>query len=364
MNGWVVLFSLVLVGGFIAVGALQRPAAPRTNPIDVCPPLPPRNATSVHDLRPSDIKVVMAMGDSMTAGFAIMGRSTISLLDEWRGLSGFVGGDPGAITLPNFFQHYSPDVIGASVGAHFLEWAGWDHHPEQDRLNAAQSNAGAIDLQSQLDYLLAQIAANPKIDMANDWKFLNLIIGANDVCGLCFNKELPPISSVGDYYERNLRNVIQMASLKIPRLFFTILPMFNVSQVYWISQSSSYCANVHNVFPFECICAFDSNQQKRTYIDSILVEFNKRIYKIAADWKARPSQTFAVQIQPFTANLIIPDTSYLSTLDCFHPSLLAHQKFAISIWNSLVTPWAKKKQFFNPNDALLCPDANTLLYTD
>jgi hypothetical protein len=68
--------------------------------------------------------------------------------------------------------------------------------------------------------------------MANDWKFLNLIIGvrachsyidyflvlqllnnlnvdlrstlskANDVCGLCFNKELPPISSVGDYYER------------------------------------------------------------------------------------------------------------------------------------------------------------------
>jgi hypothetical protein len=30
---------------------------------------------------------------------------------------------------------------------------------------------------------------------------------------------------------QNLRNVIQMASLKIPRLFFNILPMFNVSQV-------------------------------------------------------------------------------------------------------------------------------------
>jgi hypothetical protein len=36
MNGWVVLFSLLLVGGFVAVGALQQqPAAPRTNPIDV-----------------------------------------------------------------------------------------------------------------------------------------------------------------------------------------------------------------------------------------------------------------------------------------------------------------------------------------
>jgi hypothetical protein len=30
-------------------------------------------------------------------------------------------------------------------------------------------------------YLLAQIAANPKIDMANDWKFLNLIIGVRAI---------------------------------------------------------------------------------------------------------------------------------------------------------------------------------------
>lgn len=92
---------------------------------------------------------------------------------------------------------------------------------------------------------------------------------ANDVCGLCFNSQLPSIASVGDYYENNLRNVIQMASLKIPRLFFNILPMFNVSQVYWVSLNRTYCADVHDVFPFECICAFDSDQQKRTYIDSV-----------------------------------------------------------------------------------------------
>ena len=35
-----------------------------------CPPLPPltRPAQSVHELRPQDIKVVMALGDSVTAG--------------------------------------------------------------------------------------------------------------------------------------------------------------------------------------------------------------------------------------------------------------------------------------------------------
>ena len=35
-----------------------------------CPPLPPltRPARNVYELRPQDIKVVMAMGDSITAG--------------------------------------------------------------------------------------------------------------------------------------------------------------------------------------------------------------------------------------------------------------------------------------------------------
>ena len=35
-----------------------------------CPPLPPLNRTArnVYELRPQDIKVVMAMGDSITAG--------------------------------------------------------------------------------------------------------------------------------------------------------------------------------------------------------------------------------------------------------------------------------------------------------
>lgn len=35
-----------------------------------CPPLPPlqRPASTVYELRPQDIKVVMALGDSVTAG--------------------------------------------------------------------------------------------------------------------------------------------------------------------------------------------------------------------------------------------------------------------------------------------------------
>ena len=43
-----------------------------------CPPLPPlaHPAATVYELKPQDIKVVMALGDSVTAG---------SLTDNWGG---------------------------------------------------------------------------------------------------------------------------------------------------------------------------------------------------------------------------------------------------------------------------------------
>ena len=42
--------------------------------------------------RPQDIKAVLAMGDSITAGFGIMGRKPIKdILDEYRGWSWSIG---------------------------------------------------------------------------------------------------------------------------------------------------------------------------------------------------------------------------------------------------------------------------------
>lgn len=90
----------------------------------------------------------MALGDSITAGFGIMGRNVPDILDEYRGLrhlprlmhrplrltltiscslfslrvrSAPIGGDDSAITMANFFRHYSPNVVGASLGRHVVE---------------------------------------------------------------------------------------------------------------------------------------------------------------------------------------------------------------------------------------------------
>ncbi|RUS14747.1 LOW QUALITY PROTEIN: hypothetical protein BC938DRAFT_477243, partial [Jimgerdemannia flammicorona] len=180
--------------------------------ITSCPKLTPRTTTptNVRDLRPDDIKVVMAIGDSITAAFAAKGLAAgtilnINNLNENRGVSYAAGGlkltispnlhfwirtwplqDSGATTLPNFFGHYTSN-LGASVGDHLVEVCfgilcpPYQYHPSRDRLNAAQSGA----LAHEVEYLIPQIKATSGIDMKNDWKFLNLQIGSNDLYLSC-----------------------------------------------------------------------------------------------------------------------------------------------------------------------------------
>ena len=158
-----------------------------------CPPLPPRNTTanSVHELHPQDFKISMAMGDSITAAFGAMGRQGLTHdLLEWRGWSFSAGGASNASTLGTFLRHYSPDLIGLSLGKHEWEFC-WGfvcperRHPELDQLNAAQSFAMMYNLANgpgnQLEYLIKRLKDDSRVDMQNDWKLLTIYIGSNDM---------------------------------------------------------------------------------------------------------------------------------------------------------------------------------------
>lgn len=141
-----------------------------------CPQLPPRTPpTTIFDLHPNvssffylryfhyfffiqpwiffymvkDIKVVMTLGDSITAGVLIINivifslyycillhhlKSSIKInknagfgimgldggLDEFRGKSWAIGADSNATTLFNFLKFYTPNLIGGSVGSHVV----------------------------------------------------------------------------------------------------------------------------------------------------------------------------------------------------------------------------------------------------
>jgi phospholipase B1, membrane-associated len=94
-----------------------------------CPPLSysKSSPTSVVGLRPGDIGIVMAMGDSISAAFTANGK-----IEEYRGASFSIGGDDyyqGDIpiisphgkpiyTVPNLFKIYNPNLKGYSLGIH------------------------------------------------------------------------------------------------------------------------------------------------------------------------------------------------------------------------------------------------------
>ena len=74
--------------------------------------------TTVHRLTPSDIKIIAALGDSVTTGFGARSKSIVDLFVEFRDISWSIGGKgklEEATTLPNILKKYNPLVQGFST---------------------------------------------------------------------------------------------------------------------------------------------------------------------------------------------------------------------------------------------------------
>jgi len=291
-----------------------------------------------------------------------MGRDGVLSLDEFRGDSGFIGGNNDTISLGTFLKFFNPDLYGPSLGQHFVELPGTPYYPKKDVLNAAQSEAASDNLPYQIEYLLKEMA-RLNISVENDWKVMNILIGANDACDLCNNQSVTP-QEAADQFEKNFAYALSLLNDYIPKLLVSVPLMFNVSQVYNFAENITYCRDFHSIFTFECHCAFSPNISVRNWLDEVVQAYDERIVQVAAQYQAINSSSFAVVVQPFTQHLVIPSRAYISDLDCFHPSLLAHQKLAINLWNSMLTPVADKQGItFNPNATLICPGPDTFIYT-
>ena len=71
--------------------------------------------TSVDRLRPGDIDIIGAIGDSLTAGNGAMATNILEVLIENKGLSWSIGGQGTwrqFLTLPNILKEYNPKLYG------------------------------------------------------------------------------------------------------------------------------------------------------------------------------------------------------------------------------------------------------------
>jgi len=328
-----------------------------------CSALPPHTPASIRDLRPGDIKAVMAMGDSITTGFGVRGTA-----NESYGVSFSMGGDAGAITLANFLAQFSTNLTGFSTGASAAEVCYGTNCPAaryyaQDNYNAAKSGAMAVDLGKQVSYLITQVNVDPNVNVQTDWKVLTIMIGMNDLCASCtFN--LPYLSP--DDYQLNLMSTLERVRTNLPRTFVNLVAGFNVSQAYDLSLQTSRCQNISRPVFIECDCLFQpENGFIRETIDASITEFNARAQFVASYYQHKAYDNFAVVFQPFAMDTHISElpTNFLSHLDCFHPSKSGMQAMAIALWNNMLTPSISKKTSIDLKDTPICPTEDTLLYT-
>ncbi|KAF3430201.1 hypothetical protein E2986_13225 [Frieseomelitta varia] len=79
----------------------------------------PLKSRSVHRLRPGDIDVIAAMGDSLTASAGLYATNLLEMFVENRGASAFIGGQRtlrAHLTLPNILKEFNPKLIGYAYG--------------------------------------------------------------------------------------------------------------------------------------------------------------------------------------------------------------------------------------------------------
>jgi len=145
----------------------------------------------------------------------------------------------------------------------------------------------------------------------------------------------------------------------VPRLFVNLVANLDITQIYDIKAGT--CSLLH---PVECACVASSDANVRANVKKINLEYQARAAKIASYYASLKDDQFAVVRQPFLTQTVVKERTLLSAADCFHPSAISHQYASIALWNNMISPEASKKTTWDPKETVICPTANTLLYTN
>ncbi|EJT48616.1 hypothetical protein A1Q1_02343 [Trichosporon asahii var. asahii CBS 2479] len=248
-------FPLRSFASFPWLAPLSAVAAPLPGPkipgkyvrfsnLDQCPDLAPHEPKNSRDVRLDNIGVVMALGDSITAGFLAtpptesdwLGDQRVlgGLVDleEYRGVSYAIGGDRGSVTIPRILQRYTKPH-GQSHGNHpplACPHASCQHLPD-DALNAAVSGAVSLNLPQQANDYLVPTYRNMSGADKQAWALLNVAVGANDILTAA-NSPFGP--GTPEEYARGIREAVDSLIVNIGMQLPTCLhrPRANAQSAY------------------------------------------------------------------------------------------------------------------------------------
>ena len=321
---------------------------------------PTAPATSVHRLRPGDVHVVAALGDSVTTAWVARAR-----LREDRGFSWSAGGERGALTLPNLLRRFSPHLEGAARGP------GEAGSPAAG-LNVAVNGARHAELPAQAERLIRLVRHHPRIDAERDWKVVTVMIGGNDICQSCSAGDSPSLTETDHLLA--LRETLDLLHSQLPRTFVNLVPLVDVAGLRLL-QDERACRRLswllHSVGPrltgrgvSGCPCLAGPDRVPPQLVQQLVRRYRRAELALVASGRYDTRDDFTVVVQPFTLGARLPreqdtggtDTRFVA-VDCFHPSLWGQELLAAMLWNNMVSPVdAKSADGRDAWHGLKCPD--------
>ncbi|KAF7690291.1 phospholipase B1, membrane-associated-like [Silurus meridionalis] len=308
---------------------------------------------SVHHLRPADIRVIAALGDSVTAALGTKSQNYTQFHTEYRGVSWSIGGDYSldtTTTLPNILRQFNPFLKGFSTG---------DGVSAKDGFNMAVSGATASGLIDQVNRLIQALKSSEHVDFKMDWKLITVFVGVSDLCQYCMDQN----NFLPQNYSHHLTNALDLLYKEVPRVLVNVLTVPEIEVLRMVMKSSLGCS----FFPRDvcpCLMTPADNSSELMALKLINQEYQTELERLISGQRYDGHEDFTVVLQPYLQNTTIPsdkdgnpDLSYF-TLDCFHFSERAQAEMAISLWNNMLEPVGNKQTFNNftyDRTKLKCP---------
>lgn len=288
--------------------------------------------TSVHRIRPNDIDVIGAIGDSLTAANGAKATLITGLLTEERGISWSIGAEnknlEKLVTLPNILRKFNPNLYGYSVGSGKVESA-------NSVFNLAHPGDTSFDMLQQAKDLVERMKTNNVIDFKNSWKLVTFFIGGNDLCKSCKDIKL-----TGENFVKNIKETLDYMHLNLPRTLVNMVLTLDVTGIDVLTGFT--CRNMQTAL---CSCGLKNGYRNQINAMTKIMQqgvedlVNSGIYD---------THNFTVVIQPFMKLMTPPkktdgssDYSYFAP-DCFHFSARGHAAAAVELWKSMITPVGQK----------------------
>ncbi|CAF0724936.1 unnamed protein product [Rotaria sp. Silwood1] len=324
-----------------------------------CPALTPSPTvpTSVHALRPADIKHIASMGDSLTAANGAKAFSVVAVIVEYRGVSWSIGGDENlqkVVTLANILRQFNSKLDGYSLGT-------GNRNSSKAGFNVAKAGAISSDMPSQANLLVERMTqALGAAKFAADWKLVTFFIGGNDLCSYC--KATDRFSPAN--YANNIKRALDILKARMPRTLVNFVTVLNVAELKDLHEGVR-CQTLQN---FMCDCGVDKKTRDQIRVANI--DYQRETTALIDSGIYDTSDDFTVVRQPFMEHMKVPvtsggsaDFSYFSP-DCFHFSQKGHEAAAVELWNNMMQKVGQKTTTWYLADTLQCPSTgNGYIYT-